>query len=97
MDVEDDEAAVARVKQLDSEEPLLQENPRRFVVFPINYLDVWQFYKKAQGRSQSSKCCGDSCPLIHFRNYELSPPLLQLLFGQLKRWTFRKICMIGIA
>lgn len=50
MDVEDDEAAVFRVKQLDSEEPLLQENPRRFVVFPISYPDVWQFYKKAEGR-----------------------------------------------
>lgn len=29
-------------------EPLLQENPRRFVVFPIKYPDIWQMYKKAE-------------------------------------------------
>merc|ERR1711884_581315 len=29
-------------------EPLLQENPRRFVVFPIRYHDIWAFYKKAE-------------------------------------------------
>jgi ribonucleotide reductase beta subunit family protein with ferritin-like domain len=30
------------------EEPLLIENPHRFVLFPIKYLDIWEFYKKAQ-------------------------------------------------
>lgn len=30
------------------EEPLLKENPRRFVVFPIQYHDIWQMYKKAE-------------------------------------------------
>jgi ribonucleoside-diphosphate reductase subunit M2 len=30
------------------EEPLLKENPRRFVVFPIQYEDIWQMYKKAE-------------------------------------------------
>lgn len=30
------------------EEPLLRENPRRFVVFPIEYHDIWQMYKKAE-------------------------------------------------
>lgn len=24
------------------------ENPRRFVVFPIQYHDIWQMYKKAE-------------------------------------------------
>ncbi|CAH8871741.1 unnamed protein product [Trichobilharzia szidati] len=28
-------------------EPLLKPNPHRFVLFPIQYHDVWQFYKKA--------------------------------------------------
>lgn len=28
-------------------EPLLRENPRRFVLFPIQYPDIWQMYKKA--------------------------------------------------
>lgn len=27
-------------------EPLLRENPRRFVIFPIQYHDIWQMYKK---------------------------------------------------
>ena len=49
MDVEDEAAAIARVKQMESEEPLLQENPRRFVLFPITHPDIWQFYKKAEG------------------------------------------------
>lgn len=29
-------------------EPLLRENPRRFVVFPIEYHDIWHMYKKAE-------------------------------------------------
>lgn len=29
-------------------EPLLKENPRRFVIFPIQYHDIWQMYKKAE-------------------------------------------------
>lgn len=29
-------------------EPLLKENPRRFVIFPIQYLDIWQMYKKVR-------------------------------------------------
>ena len=36
-------------KQFDVElEPLLRENPRRFVIFPIQYQDIWQMYKKAE-------------------------------------------------
>merc|ERR1711997_167335 len=30
------------------EEPLLTENPRRFVILPIQYSDIWMMYKKAQ-------------------------------------------------
>ncbi|MDI9861392.1 ribonucleoside-diphosphate reductase small subunit [Flectobacillus roseus] len=29
-------------------EPLLQEDPNRFVLFPIKHNDIWQFYKKAE-------------------------------------------------
>merc|ERR1711942_472393 len=29
-------------------EPLLMENPRRFVILPIQYGDIWQMYKKAE-------------------------------------------------
>jgi len=31
----------------EADEPLLRENPNRFVIFPIKYLDIWHFYKKA--------------------------------------------------
>jgi ribonucleotide reductase beta subunit family protein with ferritin-like domain len=29
-------------------EPLLQENPHHFVLFPIHHNDIWQMYKKAE-------------------------------------------------
>jgi ribonucleoside-diphosphate reductase beta chain len=29
-------------------EPLLKENPNRFVLFPIKHDDIWQFYKKSE-------------------------------------------------
>lgn len=29
-------------------EPILQENPNRFVLFPIQYDDIWSFYKRAE-------------------------------------------------
>ncbi|KAM3929346.1 ribonucleoside-diphosphate reductase subunit M2 B [Leptodactylus fuscus] len=32
----------------DEDEPLLRTNPRRFVIFPIQYPDIWKMYKKAQ-------------------------------------------------
>jgi len=32
----------------DANEPLLQENPNRFVIFPIKYPRVWEMYKKAE-------------------------------------------------
>ncbi|XP_002159812.1 ribonucleoside-diphosphate reductase subunit M2 B [Hydra vulgaris] len=30
------------------DEPLLRENPRRFVLFPIQYKDIWKMYKQAE-------------------------------------------------
>merc|ERR1712036_67923 len=35
-------------KALEETEPLLRENPNRFVIFPIQYYDIWQMYKKAE-------------------------------------------------
>ena len=32
----------------DNFEPLLQENPNRFTVFPLKYDNLWQLYKKSQ-------------------------------------------------
>ncbi len=32
----------------EAEEPILKENKDRFVLFPIQHNDIWQFYKKAE-------------------------------------------------
>jgi len=36
----------AQYKELEKNEPLLMENPRRFVMFPIQHPQVWEMYKK---------------------------------------------------
>ena len=36
------------LKELEKEEPILIENKDRFVLFPIQHDDIWQFYKKAE-------------------------------------------------
>lgn len=36
------------IKPEEADEPLLQENPQRFVLLPIKYHEIWQMYKKAQ-------------------------------------------------
>ncbi|KAG8530440.1 Ribonucleotide-diphosphate reductase (RNR), small subunit [Bacidia gigantensis] len=36
------------IKPHEADEPLLQENPHRFVLFPIKYHEIWQMYKKAE-------------------------------------------------
>ncbi|MEQ8325047.1 MAG: ribonucleoside-diphosphate reductase small subunit [Vicingaceae bacterium] len=33
---------------VDQEEPILKENPGRFVLFPIQKSDIWDFYKKSE-------------------------------------------------
>merc|ERR1712070_1058715 len=33
-------------KELEKNDPLLVENPHRFVMFPIQYPQVWEMYKK---------------------------------------------------
>jgi len=35
-----------KYKELEKTDPLLVENPRRFVMFPIQYPQVWEMYKK---------------------------------------------------
>lgn len=41
-------ATAVTIRPEEAHEPLLQENPHRFVLFPIKYHDVWQMYKKAE-------------------------------------------------
>merc|ERR1719221_164692 len=33
-------------KELEKNDPLLKENPRRWVMFPIQYNEIWEMYKK---------------------------------------------------
>jgi ribonucleoside-diphosphate reductase beta chain len=39
------DTAVSDRKARDASEPLLQENPNRFVIFPIQHHDLWKMYK----------------------------------------------------
>ena len=35
-------------KDISLEEPILKENPNRFVLFPIQHSDIWEMYKKQE-------------------------------------------------
>lgn len=37
-----------KLKDMEKDEPLLIENTKRFVLFPIKYHEIWQMYKKAE-------------------------------------------------
>ncbi|KAL6943214.1 Ribonucleotide-diphosphate reductase (RNR), small subunit [Hanseniaspora osmophila] len=37
-----------KLKEFEKNEPLLVENKRRFVLFPIKYHEIWQAYKRAE-------------------------------------------------
>ncbi|SCU96560.1 LANO_0E13806g1_1 [Lachancea nothofagi CBS 11611] len=37
-----------KLKEMEQHEPLLMENKRRFVLFPIRYHEIWQAYKRAE-------------------------------------------------
>lgn len=56
-----------RMKQKElEEEPLLRENPGRFVIFPIKYPDIWQFYKKAEASFWTAEEVDLSKDLLHW-------------------------------
>jgi len=38
----------AQYVELEKSDPLLKENPGRFVMFPIQYPDLWEMYKKSE-------------------------------------------------
>lgn len=62
---------VKPVKQNQQIEPLLKDNPRRFVVFPIEYHDIWQMYKKAEASFWTAEEVDLSKDLAHWE--ELKP------------------------
>ena len=41
----------ATLSEADKKEPILRENLKRFVTFPIQYLETWRFYKKRRRAS----------------------------------------------
>ena len=36
------------------QEPILEENKNRFVLFPIVHDDIWEYYKKQEAKSTTS-------------------------------------------
>lgn len=52
--------------QAEEEEPLLQANPQRFVIFPIQHEDIWQFYKKAEASFWTVEEVDLSRDLVHW-------------------------------
>lgn len=39
-------SSIDEIRELEMKEPLLKQNPSRFVLFPIKYNDIWSMYKK---------------------------------------------------
>jgi len=56
------------VKKTEVEEPLLKDNPRRFVVLPIQYHDIWKMYKKAEASFWTAEEVDLSKDLGHWEN-----------------------------
>ncbi|KAL8579812.1 hypothetical protein ACOMHN_059444 [Nucella lapillus] len=49
-----------------AEELLLKENPRRFVILPIEYEDIWKMYKKAEASFWTAEEVDLSKDLAHW-------------------------------
>ncbi len=49
-------------------EPILQENPNRFVLFPIEHDDIWAMYKKAEASFWTAEEIDLSPDLIDWKN-----------------------------
>lgn len=47
-------------------EPLLRDNPRRFVIFPIQYPDIWDKYKQAEASFWTTEEVDLSKDIIHW-------------------------------
>jgi ribonucleoside-diphosphate reductase beta chain len=49
-------------------EPILVENPNRFVVFPIQHHDLWEFYKKSEASFWTAEEIDLAADLVDWRN-----------------------------
>lgn len=58
---------IARIQ----DEPLLRENPNRFVIFPIQYHDIWKMYKKAEASFWTAEEVDLSKDLAHWQSLTL--------------------------
>ncbi|XP_033120953.1 ribonucleoside-diphosphate reductase subunit M2 B-like [Anneissia japonica] len=50
------------------DEPLLRDNPRRFVILPIQYPDIWKMYKKAEASFWTVEEVDLSKDLVHWES-----------------------------
>ncbi|XP_066453432.1 ribonucleoside-diphosphate reductase subunit M2 [Eleutherodactylus coqui] len=65
------EAELVKAKQQNAsiqDEPLLRDNPHRFVIFPIQYHDIWQMYKKAEASFWTAEEVDLSKDLLHWES-----------------------------
>lgn len=50
------------------DEPLLRDNPHRFVIFPIVYHDIWKMYKKAEASFWTAEEVDLSKDMLHWES-----------------------------
>lgn len=50
------------------DEPILKDNPNRFVVFPIKHQDIWEYYKRAEASFWTAEEIDLSDDLTHYNN-----------------------------
>ncbi|KAL1451435.1 hypothetical protein WDU94_005811 [Cyamophila willieti] len=60
------ETAITTTDKDVSDEPLLRDNPRRFVIFPIQYQDIWHMYKKAEASFWTAEEVDLSKDIVHW-------------------------------
>lgn len=53
---------------MNKKEKILIENPNRFVIFPIKYHDIWEFYKKAEASFWTAEEIDLSQDTIHWES-----------------------------
>jgi ribonucleoside-diphosphate reductase beta chain len=55
-------------KNIEVEEPILKENPNRFVLFPIQHADIWEMYKKQEASIWTAEELDLSPDLVDWEN-----------------------------
>ncbi|KAG7668833.1 hypothetical protein KSW81_003851 [Nannochloris sp. 'desiccata'] len=56
------------LSEADLQEPILKENPDRFVLFPIKYEAIWEMYKKAEASFWTAEEVDLSSDLVHWES-----------------------------